>query len=102
MTSADGVGGVTVGDLLGEEDASWLAAETRMGLAPALRQLRERDRRIIYLRFYEERTQREIARDIGVTQMQVSRLLSRIMGDLRTQLTADDALPLHAALAPAS
>ena len=102
LTSADGVGGVTVGDLLGEEDASWLAAETRMGLAPALRQLRERDRRIIYLRFYEERTQREIARDIGVTQMQVSRLLSRIMGDLRTQLTADDALPLHAALAPAS
>ena len=60
--------------------------------APVVRRLRERDRRILYLRFFEERTQQEIADDIGVTQMQVSRLLSRIMRDLRTDL-ADDPAP---------
>ena len=62
------------------------AAEARVTLAPVVRRLKERDRRILYMRFFEERTQQEIADDIGVTQMQVSRLLSRIMRDLRTEL----------------
>ena len=65
------------------------AAEARVTLAPVVRRLKERDRRILYMRFFEERTQQEIADEIGVTQMQVSRLLSRIMRDLRTELTSD-------------
>ena len=89
LTSADGAGFATVADLLGEEDTSQPAAEARVTLAPLVRQLKERDRRILYMRFFEERTQQEIADDIGVTQMQVSRLLSRIMRDLRTELTDD-------------
>ena len=48
-----------------------------------LRTLGERDRRILDMRFYEGLTQREIAARIGVTQMQVSRLLTRILGQLR-------------------
>jgi RNA polymerase sigma-B factor len=55
-------------------------------LAPVVRRLGERDRRILQLRFFEDRTQREIGEDIGVTQMQVSRILTRILGELRSAL----------------
>ena len=48
----------------------------------------DRDRRILYLRFCEDRTQAEIGDEIGVTQMQVSRLLTRILSQLRCQLVA--------------
>jgi RNA polymerase sigma-B factor len=51
-----------------------------------VRQLSTRDRRIIYLRFFEDRSQKEIGQQLGVTQMQVSRLLERILRDLRLQL----------------
>jgi RNA polymerase sigma-B factor len=78
-------------ELLGENDAAQPAAEARVTLAPVVRQLKERDRRILYMRFFEDRTQQEIADEIGVTQMQVSRLLGRIMRELHTQLTEDSA-----------
>jgi RNA polymerase sigma-B factor len=55
-------------------------------LAPAVRRLVARDQRILRLRFFDGLTQQEIAEDIGVTQMQVSRLLARIYADLRRQL----------------
>jgi RNA polymerase sigma-B factor len=90
LAGAEGGGTATVIDLLGEDDPSWSVAEARMTLAPVVGALRERDRRILYLRFFEERTQQEIAEEIGVTQMQVSRLLTRIMRDLRTQLTVGE------------
>lgn len=83
----DGSGSATLGDLLGENDPDRSNVEARVVLAPVVRRLKERDRRILYMRFFEERTQQEIAEDIGVTQMQVSRLLSRIMRDLRRELT---------------
>jgi RNA polymerase sigma-B factor len=80
-----------VGDLLEGPDGGHSSAEARIALAPAVRRLGERDRRILQLRFFEDRTQREIGEDIGVTQMQVSRLLSRIFDDLREHLEAPDA-----------
>jgi RNA polymerase sigma-B factor len=92
----------TLGDLIGGEDAETPAAEARMALAPVVRRLKERDRRILYLRFFEDCTQQEIAEEIGVTQMQVSRLIARIMRDLRRDLTGsaelseDSSLPLGA------
>ncbi|HEX5969215.1 MAG TPA: sigma-70 family RNA polymerase sigma factor, partial [Intrasporangium sp.] len=67
-------------------DEGHAPAEARIVLAPVVQQLGERDRRILRLRFFEDRTQREIGEDIGVTQMQVSRILSRILGELRTAL----------------
>jgi len=86
-----GDGGSSVlGDLLPGEDTGLRASEARMLLAPALRRLGERDRRILYLRFFEGLTQREIGRELGVTQMQVSRLLTRICDTLREQLDAVD------------
>jgi RNA polymerase sigma-B factor len=81
-------GGVPLGDFLGETDPGTPAAEARVVLGPAVRGLKPRDRRIIYLRFFEQRSQQEIADEIGVTQMQVSRLLARILRDLRGELTA--------------
>ena len=54
-----------------------------------MRQLSERDRRVLRLRFFEDLTQREIGAEIGVTQMQVSRVLSRIFDDLRTRLEGE-------------
>jgi RNA polymerase sigma-B factor len=50
--------------------------------------LSARERRIIALRYFGDATQAEIGREIGVTQMQVSRLLSRILGTLREELQA--------------
>ena len=58
-----------------------------MMLHPAIGTLSERDRVILRLRFFEGLTQREVADRIGVTQMQVSRLLSRILKDLRAELS---------------
>ena len=52
-------------------------------LHPAMGTLSERDRLILRLRFFEGLTQHEVAEKIGVTQMQVSRLLTRILAQLR-------------------
>jgi RNA polymerase sigma-B factor len=79
-------GTMTISDLLGGEDAAKGAVEARAMLAPVVSRLCERDRRILLLRFFRGWTQQEIAEDIGVTQMQVSRLLTRIMSDLRKDL----------------
>jgi len=79
-------GDTTVGDLLEGTDAGHPSAEARIALGPVVRRLSERDRRILLLRFFEDLTQREIGAEIGVTQMQVSRVLSRIFDELRAAL----------------
>ena len=63
--------------------------EWRSALRPALRSLSERDRQIIYLRFFQELTQEKIARRVGLSQMQVSRILQRVLGQLRLALSDD-------------
>jgi RNA polymerase sigma-B factor len=83
-------GSTTLGELLGRDDEGQPAAEARVVLGPVVRRLGERDRRILMLRFFRGWTQQEIAEDIGVTQMQVSRLLSRILSELREQLPGAD------------
>ena len=85
---AGGESSSSVGDLIAAEDQDSDATEARVTLAPVVRRLPERDRRILYLRFFEDRTQEEIGQDLGVTQMQVSRLLTRILGTLREDLKA--------------
>jgi RNA polymerase sigma-B factor len=79
-------GGSAVGDLLVAEARDTEAAEARATLAPVVRRLPERDRRVLYLRYFEDRTQEEIGDDLGVTQMQVSRLLTRILCTLRSEM----------------
>jgi RNA polymerase sigma-B factor len=87
VTARGDEGGVALLDFVGEADSAAPAAEARVVLGPALRRLKDRDRRIVYLRFFEQKSQREIGEEIGVTQMQVSRLLARILRDLRGQLS---------------
>ncbi|MGH3358218.1 MAG: sigma-70 family RNA polymerase sigma factor [Nocardioidaceae bacterium] len=76
-----------VSDLIGIEDHSFAEAEAHVVVAPAVRELCDRDRDIIELRFFHDWTQERIAQELGITQMQVSRLITRIMRDLRTRLT---------------
>jgi len=73
-------------DTLAHSDDDLSSAEARVLLAPLVRTLKPRDRRIVELRYFRGLTQREIGEVLGVTQMQVSRLLSRILRDLRSAL----------------
>jgi RNA polymerase sigma-B factor len=83
---SDEDGSAALGDLLPSDDADQDAAEARLMLAPAIRRLGERDRLILHLRFFKGLTQEEIAQEIGVTQMHVSRLLSKILSELRSEI----------------
>lgn len=80
---------LSVGDLLPAYDDELAAIEVRLMLEQALATLTKRERLIVRLRFNEELTQKEIAELIGVTQMQVSRILARVMVRLR-ELLSDD------------
>ncbi len=77
---------ISLGDVLPGQDVDSGAAEARVMLGPVVRRLGDRDRRVLQLRFFDGLTQREIAEDIGVTQMQVSRLLARILTQLRSDI----------------
>jgi len=79
-------GDAVLGDTLATEDPAMDEAEARVMLLPAVRALPERDRRVLYLRFFKQQTQSQIAEQIGVTQMQVSRILSRVLAQLRDEL----------------
>ena len=80
-----GVGGA----LVAHHDVALDRVELREVLRPALEALPERDREILLLRFGESKTQNEIADIIGVSQMQVSRLIARSLAQLRESLDAD-------------
>jgi RNA polymerase sigma-B factor len=71
---------------LGEEDEGYGAAEHRTVLAEGLRALDEREREIIRLRFYEGLTQSQIAREVGISQMHVSRLIRKALETMREEL----------------
>lgn len=73
---------------LGDLDPAFASAEARLALQPLMGALSPRDRRIIELRFFENRTQAQIGAEVGVTQEQVSRLLTGILAKLRRSLAA--------------
>ncbi len=75
-------------DTLGERDPSLEMLDEWATLAPAIRDLPDRDRRVLYLRFFSGLTQSEIAAEIGVSQMHVSRILSHALERLREQVGA--------------
>jgi RNA polymerase sigma-B factor len=71
-------------DVLGGEDPSLEILEGWASVAPAVKELPERERRVLYLRFFRGLTQSEIASEVGVSQMHVSRILSQTLAFLRS------------------
>lgn len=86
---ADEDGGDTLGDLLGGDDPELDLVVDRNSLRPMLESMPERERTILIHRFFGNRTQAEIAELMGISQMHVSRLISRSLATLRTRLLAD-------------
>jgi RNA polymerase sigma-B factor len=74
---------------LGGEDPGLADVEHRLTIAPLLEALPERERFILRLRFFEGMTQSEIARELGISQMHVSRLIARSLRQLRGLVGAD-------------
>ena len=75
--------GATEGERLGEEEEAFELLEGWTSVAPAIRDLPRRERTILYLRFFRGLTQTQIAEELGISQMHVSRLLSRTLEELR-------------------
>ncbi|MFF2362334.1 RNA polymerase sigma factor SigF [Streptomyces sp. NPDC058122] len=81
--STDNDGESALADFIGTEDGALELVEDFHALAPLIAQLDERERRIIHMRFVDELTQAQIGEHLGVSQMHVSRLLSRTLAKLR-------------------
>jgi RNA polymerase sigma-B factor len=80
----------TMLDAIGIEDAGLEHVEIRESLKPLLDQLDPREKKILLLRFFRNMTQSQIAEEIGVSQMHVSRLLNRTLEQLRSSLDRVD------------
>jgi RNA polymerase sigma-70 factor (sigma-B/F/G subfamily) len=85
-TGVNDAEGACLADSIGDDDPGYGRAEALVALTPLCRQLSERDRRVVYLRYFHEWTQARIAEEFGLTQMQISRLLSRVLRQLREGL----------------
>ncbi|HVX23433.1 MAG TPA: SigB/SigF/SigG family RNA polymerase sigma factor [Acidimicrobiales bacterium] len=78
----------TLADRIGGEDRTFVAVDNRSVLGPAIGRLAPRDQVILRLRFGDGLSQSEIARRVGVSQMQVSRLLAASLTRLRNEFAA--------------
>ena len=76
-------------EVMGSDDPTLAVLEEWASIAPAVRDLPQRDRTVLYLRFFRGLTQSEIAREIGVSQMHVSRILAQTLRVLRETIATD-------------
>jgi len=83
----DGTGSML--DAIGVEDGSLEHVEIRESIKPLLDALGDREKKILMLRFFRNMTQSQIAAEVGISQMHVSRLLSRTLDGLRVSLESD-------------
>ncbi|MGE7384662.1 SigB/SigF/SigG family RNA polymerase sigma factor [Streptomyces sp. NPDC004126] len=81
--------GHTLAEVLGEEEPALELVEDIQTLAPLLERLSDRERTMLRMRFGEELTQAQMGAALGISQMQVSRLLTRLLAHLRTSMLAD-------------
>lgn len=79
----------TIADTLGAEDSSIELMVDCETVRPLIAALPAREQRILQLRFFADKTQAEIGNELGISQMHVSRLLSRTLATLRAQMQAD-------------
>ncbi|CDO01982.1 Stage II sporulation protein AC [Oceanobacillus picturae] len=74
---------ITLLDQIADQDTRWF---DRISLQEAIRCLNERERLIVYLRYYKDQTQSEVADRLGISQVQVSRLEKKILHDMKVNL----------------
>ncbi len=79
-------------ETIGAVEHEYEVSEDRAVLEPGLRVLDERERKILHLRFFEGLTQSQIAQQIGISQMHVSRLIRRSLEKIRDEIAADEGL----------
>jgi len=79
-----------VADTLGAYDEALEGVEYRESLKPLLEDLPPREKRILLLRFFGNMTQSQIAQEVGISQMHVSRLLARTLAQLREKLLVEE------------
>jgi RNA polymerase sigma-B factor len=82
-------GSATIGDLVADVDLHLDNADNRIAVSDHLRRLPDRERVILYLRFFEGMTQTEIADRVGVSQMHVSRLLRKSLREVHDLVTGE-------------
>jgi RNA polymerase sigma-B factor len=75
---------------LGEIEHQYEVSEDRAVLAPGFRVLDDRERTILHLRFFEGLTQSQIAQQVGISQMHVSRLIRRSLEKIRAEIAVDE------------
>jgi RNA polymerase sigma-B factor len=78
---------------LGSEEHQYEVSEDRAVLAPGFKVLDERERMILQLRFFDGLTQSQIAQQVGISQMHVSRLIRRSLEKIRDEIAADEETP---------
>lgn len=82
--------GASLGDSIGTDDGALEGVENHEALKPLIEALPEREQRILALRFFYNMTQTQIAEKVGISQMHVSRLLSRTLATLRDGLVVEE------------
>ncbi len=85
----DGSDSFSILEYIGKDDVLMASVEDRTTLQVAFKQLTAQEQRVLYLRFFEGLTQTEIARQLEISQMQVSRLLRRTLKVLRENIVRD-------------
>ncbi len=90
----DASGELTLIDLLGEDEVGYEALERGSVVRTGLEELDERERRIVVLRFLHGLTQSEIAAELGISQMHVSRLLRRSLAAMHGRLADGEGVPV--------
>mgnify|MGYP001031273198 CR=1 FL=1 len=95
LSLSTGSGGDEDGELdplesLGTEEHQYEVSEDRAVLEPGFRVLDERERKILHLRFFEGLTQSQIAQQVGISQMHVSRLIRRSLEKIREEIASDE------------
>jgi len=87
---------------IGTEEHQYDVSEDRAVLAPGFRVLDERERKILHLRFFEGLTQSQIAQQVGISQMHVSRLIRRSLEKIREEIAAEESSETKSGSAPPS
>jgi len=76
---------ITLLDQIADQDSNWF---DKITLQEAIKELSDRERLIVYLRYYKDQTQSEVAERLGISQVQVSRLEKKILQEMRMSMNA--------------